>query len=82
MVKGYEPAAVFVYSTCVTALIGDDLDAVCAAAAKKFKVPVIPVNAPGFVGSKNLGNRLGGRRCWIMWWGRLNLSLYLTMILI
>uniref|UniRef100_B8HM93 Nitrogenase iron-molybdenum cofactor biosynthesis protein NifE n=1 Tax=Cyanothece sp. (strain PCC 7425 / ATCC 29141) TaxID=395961 RepID=B8HM93_CYAP4 len=56
----YNPAAVFVYSTCVTALIGDDLDAVCAAASQKTGTPVIPVHSPGFVGSKNLGNRLGG----------------------
>ncbi|MBD2195013.1 MULTISPECIES: bifunctional nitrogenase iron-molybdenum cofactor biosynthesis protein NifEN [Calothrix] len=56
----YQPAAVFVYSTCVTALIGDDLDTVCEAAAKKTGIPVIPVNSPGFIGSKNLGNRVGG----------------------
>jgi nitrogenase molybdenum-cofactor synthesis protein NifE len=56
----YTPAAVFVYSTCVTALIGDDLDAVCQKAAEKTGVPVIPVNSPGFIGSKNLGNRVGG----------------------
>ncbi|WP_439343798.1 bifunctional nitrogenase iron-molybdenum cofactor biosynthesis protein NifEN [Vacuolonema iberomarrocanum] len=56
----YAPAAVFVYSTCVTALIGDDLDAVCKAASDKVGIPVIPVNSPGFVGSKNLGNRLAG----------------------
>jgi nitrogenase molybdenum-cofactor synthesis protein NifE len=56
----YNPAAVFVYSTCVTALIGDDLDAVCTAASNKFGIPVVPVNSPGFVGSKNLGNRIGG----------------------
>ena len=56
----YSPAAVFVYSTCVTALIGDDLDAVCQKAAEKTGLPVIPVNSPGFIGSKNLGNRVGG----------------------
>lgn len=60
VVKRYQPAAVFVYSTCVPALIGDDLDAVCAAAAKKLGTPVIPVHSPGFLGSKNLGNRMGG----------------------
>jgi nitrogenase molybdenum-cofactor synthesis protein NifE len=58
--KRYNPAAIFVYSTCVTALIGEDMDAVCQAAAKKISTPIIPVNAPGFVGSKNLGNRIGG----------------------
>lgn len=56
----YQPPAVFVYSTCVTALIGDDLDAVCKAATEKFETPIIPVHSPGFVGSKNLGNRLAG----------------------
>jgi nitrogenase molybdenum-cofactor synthesis protein NifE len=56
----YNPAAIFVYSTCVTALIGDDLDAVCASASEKIGLPVIPVQSPGFVGSKNLGNRLAG----------------------
>ncbi|MDY6939928.1 MAG: bifunctional nitrogenase iron-molybdenum cofactor biosynthesis protein NifEN [Cyanobacteriota bacterium] len=56
----YDPAAIFVYLTCVTALIGDDLEAVCQAARKKFNIPVVPVSSPGFVGSKNLGNRIGG----------------------
>jgi nitrogenase molybdenum-iron cofactor biosynthesis protein NifE len=56
----HKPPAVFVYQTCVGALIGDDVDAVCKAATERLGVPVVPVNAPGFVGSKNLGNRLGG----------------------
>ncbi len=56
----YSPAAIFVYLTCVTALIGDDLEAVCRAASEKFEIPVVPVSSPGFVGSKNLGNRIGG----------------------
>jgi nitrogenase molybdenum-cofactor synthesis protein NifE len=60
LIKNYNPAAVFVYSTCITALIGDDLDAVCKAATNKHGTPIIPVHSPGFVGSKNMGNRLGG----------------------
>ncbi|WP_299485610.1 bifunctional nitrogenase iron-molybdenum cofactor biosynthesis protein NifEN [Acaryochloris sp. IP29b_bin.137] len=56
----YSPAAIFVYLTCVPALIGDDLDAVCQAASEKFDIPVVPVTSPGFMGSKNLGNRMGG----------------------
>ncbi|BBD60688.1 nitrogenase MoFe cofactor biosynthesis protein NifE [Nostoc sp. HK-01] len=56
----YNPTAVFVYATCVTALIGDDINAVCKAAAEKIGTPVVPVIAPGFIGSKNLGNRFGG----------------------
>ncbi len=56
----YQPPAIFVYSTCVTALIGDDLEAVCKVATEKYSTPIIPVHSPGFVGSKNLGNRLAG----------------------
>jgi nitrogenase molybdenum-cofactor synthesis protein NifE len=59
-VEKYNPAAVFVYQTCVPAMIGDDVEAVCKAAAAKLGKPVIPVNVPGFVGSKNLGNKLAG----------------------
>jgi nitrogenase molybdenum-cofactor synthesis protein NifE len=57
----FSPAAVFVYETCVTALIGDDIDAVCKHASAKFGLPVVPVHAAGFVGSKNLGNKLAGQ---------------------
>ncbi|PWR25190.1 nitrogenase iron-molybdenum cofactor biosynthesis protein NifE [Zavarzinia aquatilis] len=56
----YAPPAVFVYQTCVPATIGDDIDAVCRHASEKFGTPCIPVNAPGFAGSKNLGNKLAG----------------------
>jgi nitrogenase molybdenum-cofactor synthesis protein NifE len=56
----YDPPAVFVYQTCVTALIGDDIEAVCKKASEKFGKPIVPVNAPGFVGAKNLGNKLAG----------------------
>ncbi|WP_018292020.1 nitrogenase iron-molybdenum cofactor biosynthesis protein NifE [Verrucomicrobium sp. 3C] len=56
----YDPPAVFVYQTCVPALIGDDIEAVCQAAKKQFGRPVVPVQSPGFAGSKNLGNKLAG----------------------
>ncbi|MGE5489862.1 MAG: nitrogenase component 1, partial [Actinomycetota bacterium] len=59
-IEDYSPAAVFVYATCVTALIGDDMEAVCKAAAERWGVPVVPVDAAGFYGTKNLGNRLAG----------------------
>ncbi|NCU01889.1 nitrogenase iron-molybdenum cofactor biosynthesis protein NifE, partial [Candidatus Macondimonas diazotrophica] len=60
VIDKYDPPAVFVYQTCIPALTGDDIDAVCKAAREKFGRPVIPINAPGFVGSKNLGNKLAG----------------------
>jgi len=55
--------AIFVYATCVTAMTGDDVEAVCTAAQEhlnKLRIPVIPVNTPGFIGDKNIGNRLAG----------------------
>jgi nitrogenase molybdenum-cofactor synthesis protein NifE len=52
--------AIFVYATCVTAMTGDDVEAVCTAAQEKVAIPVIPVNTPGFIGDKNIGNRLAG----------------------
>ncbi|MDA8174758.1 MAG: nitrogenase iron-molybdenum cofactor biosynthesis protein NifE [Nitrospiraceae bacterium] len=55
-----QPKAVFVYSTCVSGLMGEDIDSVCKMAARQIGIPVIPVNAPGFVGPKNLGNRIAG----------------------
>jgi len=94
-----EARAIFVYATCVTAMTGDDIEAVCKAAqdalnkdfcpsqggeeeatqaytevrrgasdeanagmGKKppLRLPVIPVNTPGFIGDKNIGNRLAG----------------------
>ena len=59
-IDSYSPAAVFVYNTCVTALIGDDVEAVCRASSERSGIPVVPVDAAGFYGTKNLGNRLAG----------------------
>ena len=59
-IDSYRPAAVFVYNTCVPALIGDDVGAVCKAAEERWNTPVVPVDAAGFYGTKNLGNRIAG----------------------
>lgn len=58
--RRYSPAAVFVYLTCVPGLIGDDVEAICREAAAELALPVVPVLAAGFAGTKNAGNRLGG----------------------
>ena len=59
-VEEHSPAAVFVYNTCVPALVGDDVEAVCKEAGKRWDTPVVPVDAAGFYGTKNLGNRIAG----------------------
>lgn len=56
--RRYKPAAIFVYSTCVSALIGDDINGACREAAQTTGTPIIPVDSPGFIGHKNQGIRL------------------------
>lgn len=59
-IEKYQPAAVFVYHTCVTAMQGDDIAATAKAAEQRWQVPVIPVDCAGFYGGKSLGNRIAG----------------------
>ncbi|MFM2484278.1 nitrogenase iron-molybdenum cofactor biosynthesis protein NifE [Celerinatantimonas yamalensis] len=56
----YHPAAVFIYNTCVPAMEGDDIQAAARLAEQRYQLPVIVVDAAGFYGSKNLGNRIAG----------------------
>ena len=60
IIARFDPPAVFVYQTCVPAMIGDDIVKVCQVASERLGRPIIPVDSPGFAGSKNLGNKLGG----------------------
>jgi nitrogenase molybdenum-cofactor synthesis protein NifE len=55
----YHPAAIFVYSTCVVGLIGDDLKSVCRQAEDITKCRIIPVQSEGFRSfNKSLGHQL------------------------
>lgn len=55
LVSKYKPPAVFVYSTCIVGVIGDDLRAVCKVAQEELNLPIIPVMSEGFKGNKKLG---------------------------
>jgi nitrogenase molybdenum-cofactor synthesis protein NifE len=55
LIATYKPKAAFVYSTCIVGLIGDDVSAICKAASERHGIPVIPVDSPGFKGTKKLG---------------------------
>ncbi|PKM47769.1 MAG: nitrogenase iron-molybdenum cofactor biosynthesis protein NifE [Firmicutes bacterium HGW-Firmicutes-8] len=57
LVAKYRPKLVFVYSTCIVGVIGDDLQAVCRAAAQRHGIEVIPVESSGFIGNKAAGYR-------------------------
>ena len=61
IVARHDPAAVFVYQTCLPAMIGDDIGGVCKAMSARCGRPVIAVDAPGFAGGKDWGNEFGGR---------------------
>ncbi|GAB6152630.1 nitrogenase iron-molybdenum cofactor biosynthesis protein NifE [Desulfosporosinus burensis] len=56
----HDPKAIFVYATCVSSLIGDDVDKICQETQAELTIPVIAVNCPGFLGDKNIGNRIAG----------------------
>ena len=51
----YHPPVIFVYSTCIVGIIGDDLEAVCKSASQKHNIPVLPVKSEGFKGNKSDG---------------------------
>ncbi|KJS11415.1 MAG: nitrogenase iron-molybdenum cofactor biosynthesis protein NifE [Peptococcaceae bacterium BRH_c8a] len=57
LVEKYPAELVFVYSTCVVGVIGDDLEAVCRAASQKHGIKIIPVQSSGFIGNKSAGYR-------------------------
>ncbi|GBF33075.1 nitrogenase FeMo-cofactor scaffold and assembly protein NifE [Desulfocucumis palustris] len=57
LVQKYPSKLVFVYSTCIVGVIGDDLEAVCKAAAQRHGIEVIPVQSSGFIGNKSAGYR-------------------------
>ncbi|WMW21392.1 nitrogenase iron-molybdenum cofactor biosynthesis protein NifE [Methanolobus mangrovi] len=55
IVELYNPPVIFVYSTCIVGIIGDDLEAVCKDASERVGIPVIPVKSEGFKGTKSDG---------------------------
>jgi len=60
VIEKHQPPAVFVYVTCVPSLEGNDVQAICKLAQERWAIPVVAVDAAGFYGSKNLGNRIAG----------------------
>ena len=55
LIDAYRPRAAFVYSTCIVGLIGDDVEAICRRMSEEKGIPVIPVESPGFAGTKKDG---------------------------
>ncbi len=57
LIEATRPKAAFVYSTCIAGIIGDDVAAVCKTLTADLGLPVIPVESPGFSGTKKDGYR-------------------------
>ncbi|HEX3020335.1 MAG TPA: nitrogenase iron-molybdenum cofactor biosynthesis protein NifE [Chitinispirillaceae bacterium] len=57
LIPRYKPSAAFVYATCITGIIGDDIESVCKSASVEFGIPVLPVHSEGFKGTKKDGYR-------------------------
>ena len=55
LIPKHQPKAVFVYSTCIVGLIGDDVEAVCRRTEARWGIPIIPVHSEGFKGNKRAG---------------------------
>ncbi|MDD7795628.1 nitrogenase iron-molybdenum cofactor biosynthesis protein NifE [Clostridium sp. 'White wine YQ'] len=55
IMEKHNPKIIFVYATCIVGVIGDDVEAVCRGAERKYGIPVIPVKSPGFAGHKSMG---------------------------
>lgn len=58
IVEKHNPKVIFVYATCIVGVIGDDVEAVCKQAERKYGTRVIPVKSPGFSGNKSYGYKM------------------------
>ncbi|MDR1978493.1 MAG: hypothetical protein LBQ42_07150 [Synergistaceae bacterium] len=44
----YKPAAIFVTTSCVSGIIGEDVDSVIAETGEELPIPVVPIHCEGF----------------------------------
>jgi nitrogenase molybdenum-cofactor synthesis protein NifE len=55
LIEKHKPNAAFLYATCVSGLIGDNIEAAAKRVSIKYGIPVIPVESEGFKGNKRAG---------------------------
>lgn len=55
LISIYKPKAAFVYATCIVGVIGDDVEAICKRVSRETQIPILPVLAAGFAGTKKDG---------------------------
>ncbi len=61
LVARHRPPAVFVYQTCLPAVMGDDVSAICREASLCHGIAVLPVLARGFDGGRVRGTEIAAR---------------------
>ena len=61
VIERYGPPAIFVYETCLPAMTGDHIVAVCREASARWPRPVIPVCAAGLAGSRPYGGHVAAK---------------------
>jgi nitrogenase molybdenum-cofactor synthesis protein NifE len=54
----HQPKLIFIYSTCIVGVIGDDVDAVCREAEERHGIRCISVKSTGFSGNKSHGYKM------------------------
>lgn len=58
LIDKYQPKAVFVFSTCIIGIIGDDVEAICRQVSREKGIDVLPVMSEGFNGTKKDGYKI------------------------
>ncbi|ARU48863.1 Nitrogenase molybdenum-iron protein alpha chain [Sulfurospirillum diekertiae] len=53
-----QPKVIFIYITCVTSLIGEDVNAIAQQKQHALGVRIVPILAAGFLGVENFGARI------------------------
>ena len=56
----YHPEVIFIYLTCVSSLIGEDIECIVNAQKKALGIDIILINAAGFMGGVPFGARIAG----------------------
>lgn len=58
--KTYRPRVIFIYMTCVSSLIGEDIERIAKSMQQELGIWIVPVMSAGFLGVANFGIRIAG----------------------
>ena len=53
------PEVMFIFNSCVSEIIGEDINSVAEEMSEKYNIPVIPVHTAGFKGDHKVGMKMG-----------------------